>query len=309
MSETTKPAAPRKSEQTTTPIDPVDLPEVIAVDPAPRGGPDQHPAITQEHPEDATAPGLEENGYEQSGTSPPSLSPLEETRRAINLLFEPGQVVEVRIPNRGRTTASGYFNDPDRLAKAIQKYDGKAEGIYYTLNPVNTALLARANNRIKEYLKSTTSDTDIICRRWLLVDVDPNRPAGISSTDEEKEKAEAVACAIEAYLHDHLKWPAPVRTDSGNGYHLLYRIDLLNDSESKTLVEGCLRVLAGRFSTPDVCVDTSVGNAARIVKAYGTLARKGDNMAISGLRMVCSHSGGQAVQAPFSPDLVVTSSG
>ena len=51
MSETTKPAAPRKSEQTTAPIDPVDLPEVIAVDPAPRGGPDRHPAITQEHPQ------------------------------------------------------------------------------------------------------------------------------------------------------------------------------------------------------------------------------------------------------------------
>jgi hypothetical protein len=63
--------------------------------------------------------------------------------------------------------------------------------------------------------------------------------------------------------------------DSGNGYHLLYRIDLLNDPAATTLVKNGLVTLAQRFDNQLVKVDESVYNAARIVKAYGSLAAKG----------------------------------
>lgn len=67
--------------------------------------------------------------------------------------------------------------------------------------------------------------------------------------------------------------------DSGNGYHLLYRIDLPNDEESAALLRSCLEALAARFDTPAVKIDKSVYNASRIIKAYGSLAAKGDNTA------------------------------
>jgi hypothetical protein len=38
-------------------------------------------------------------------------------------------------------------------------------------------------------------------------------------------------------------WPAPLLSDSGNGAHLLYPIDLPNDPESSELVKLCLRAL------------------------------------------------------------------
>src|SRR5262245_41685204 len=102
---------------------------------------------------------------------------FEEVIRTLNLLFSPEDVVELRVLNTRRHTVSGYFNDLERLATAALEWDGAAPAVYVTINPVNPSLLARANNRVIEYAKNTTSDPDILCRRWLLIDVDPARPA------------------------------------------------------------------------------------------------------------------------------------
>jgi len=198
--------------------------------------------------------------------------------QCLQALLPPDQVVEVRILGiQGRKrTDSGYFNNVSALAKAVVAYDGKAEGIYFTLNPVNPALIARANNRIREYADHTTSDADIVKRVLLPIDFDAVRPAGISSTDAEHEAAihRAVVCA--AWLA-HQGWPEPVLADSGNGAHLLYAVDLPNDSRSTDLVKHSLETLAFLFGDGAVSIDTSVGNASRIFKLYGTLACKGDN--------------------------------
>jgi hypothetical protein len=63
--------------------------------------------------------------------------------------------------------------------------------------------------------------------------------------------------------------------DSGNGFHLLYRIDLPADDGE--LVKRCLKALAHQFDTDAVKIDTSVFNPSRIVKLYGTMSRKGDS--------------------------------
>ena len=65
--------------------------------------------------------------------------------------------------------------------------------------------------------------------------------------------------------------------DSGNGAHLLYRVDLPNDRASLDLVKGVLEALSFRFSDERVSVDITTANAARIWKLYGTTARKGDS--------------------------------
>src|SRR5205085_7089079 len=73
-----------------------------------------------------------------------------------------------------------------------------------------------------------------------------------------------------------LGWPMPILADSGNGFHLLYRVDLPADDNG--LVKAVLEALGDRFDTPAVTVDRKVFNPARIVKLYGTLARKGDHI-------------------------------
>ena len=92
------------------------------------------------------------------------------------------------------------------------------------------------------------------------------------NTDLALTKADEVARWITG-----LGFPEPVRADSGNGAHLLYRIDLPNDDAALALVKGCLTTLDALFSDERVNVDTANFNAARIWKLYGTISRKGDS--------------------------------
>jgi biotin operon repressor len=193
--------------------------------------------------------------------------------RFVSVLWRPGDVHEVRIPTPGRTD-SGYFDDPDALVAAVAAVDGR-HNVYVTVNPVDPALLARAANRIRARVRTTTSDTNITERRWLPIDIDPQRPSDISASEAEREAALEVTRRVWTYLRG-LGWPEPVTAMSGNGYWLLYPVDLPNDVESKRLVDGVLAHLADRFDTPKVSIDTSVSNAARIVALIGTLKVKGD---------------------------------
>ena len=204
----------------------------------------------------------------------------EEIRLAVGVLAPTEGVVEVRALADG-VTHSGYFDDHEALARAVEALDAdpSVAGIYVTLNTVNPALLARRANRIKLRLSrkdATTADADILRRRWLPVDIDPVRPSGVSSTDAEHDAALAAAERIATYLTEQ-GFPVPVRADSGNGAHLLYRIDLANDAEATALIKGCLATLDALFSNEAVTVDTANHNAARIWKLYGTMSRKGDS--------------------------------
>ncbi len=201
---------------------------------------------------------------------------LKEIRKALRVLFEPDHVVEIRGLS-GRKTVSGYFDDHDALAREAHRLNARGFQVYVTLNEVNPDLLARAANRVKEGPKSTTSDNDILRFRWLPLDFDPVRPSDVSSTKEEKKVAELRAREVRDYLRQQ-GWPDPVVGDSGNGFHLLYDIDLPNTQESRDLVKGVLESLAFRFDDEQVKLDTSVHNPARIWKLYGTTARKGDSV-------------------------------
>ena len=199
-------------------------------------------------------------------------------QQTATTLFRPDMVVEIRILNTPRNgTVSGYFNALQPFVQASSQWSGKAPAVYATLNPCNPALLARAANRLKERVKTTTSDSDIIRRYWLPLDFDPVRPADISSTDAEHDAALQRAKACATWLCSR-GWPAPVTADSGNGGHDLYVIDLPNDEASKVLLQRCLEALALYFSDSEVKLDVGVYNAGRIWKVYGTLACKGDDL-------------------------------
>jgi hypothetical protein len=85
-------------------------------------------------------------------------------------------------------------------------------------------------------------------------------------------------------------WPEPVQCDSGNGWRLLYAIDLPADDGG--LVKGVLHALAGRFDDAHLTIDPRVFNPARITKLYGAKACKGDD------RPDRPHRWSRVVQAP-----------
>ena len=202
----------------------------------------------------------------------------EDIRSTLSLLFPEDAVVELRALGDG--VHSGYFSDFDLLATRAKTLDSLSpvRGVYVTLNEVNPALFSRCANRVRRCSRgdATTADADIMRRRWLPIDFDPVRPAGVSSTADEHAAALLRAEEVRVWLATR-GFPAPILADSGNGAHLLYRIDLANDSESLRLIQGCLSVLDALFSDDAVHCDTANSNAARIWKLYGTMACKGDD--------------------------------
>ncbi|WP_421907992.1 hypothetical protein [Methanolacinia petrolearia] len=227
----------------------------------------------------------------------------EEIEKNLSLLFPGGGVVELRAIS-DYNIHSGYFDDYDTLAEKAGSITRLSDvsGVYVILNQVNPALLSRRANRIKMKLgrkDATTADADIIRRRWLPIDLDPVRPSGVSSTDEEHVAAITKAKKIARFLQT-LGFPRPILADSGNGAHILYAVDLPNDEDSTALVKDCLTTLDALFSDNTVTVDKANYNAARIWKLYGTISRKGDDTPDRPHRMA------RIIDAPDDTETVAT---
>jgi len=175
---------------------------------------------------------------------------------------------------------SGYFDNAEDFARAAAVLDDAgAKGVYYTVNPVNPALIARSANRLK-VPKSTSQDPDTTVIRWLPIDLDPKRPSDISASDAEVALARDMARAITTWMEGELGFARAIRGFSGNGYHLLYRLpDLPNDAATHALIVDAVAAIAARFPGDQVDIDLKVVNPARIWKLYGTTGRKGDSTA------------------------------
>lgn len=185
----------------------------------------------------------------------------------LQKLVEPNSTIEIRVLYDRRSPVIRHYSSDDLLAMASEsiKLSEDAKGVYFLMNPLPA-----------EWGGSPATDKDILRRRWLLIDCDPSREGTVSSTDDEKDAARAKMVEVETYLSG-LGWPVPLIADSGNGSHLLYRIDL--PGEDRGLVHRVLKELARRFNDEDVSIDTKVANASRICKLYGTRAAKGEHTA------------------------------
>jgi len=207
---------------------------------------------------------------------------IDQIKRSLSVLFEPGDTVEMRCV--GDRTINGFYRDHDKLEEDACQLNGKGfnspQNVYVCLIPVHPELYARRADQFGYARKGAgVRDQDIVCRRWLLVDVDPVRPAGVSATDEQKRAAIDLAKQVFAWLQDQLGGGCIVCADSGNGAHMLIRLgDLTADDESHWVCERLLQRLAERFSDNQAKVDTTTHNAARICTLYGTVKRKGSDI-------------------------------
>ena len=211
----------------------------------------------------------------------PSGAPFLDIKRTLDWLHpDPGTVFEIRVLIKGKRVRSGYFDDRDEALRVISREDTGAatKGIFVTVNPCKPSLLARCRNRLEiAEAGAATSDRDIAHRYNLLIDCDPVRPDGISSTADEHAAASDLLSDIRDWLRSEFGITGVMIGDSGNGWHLILAIDLPNDNQSRELCRRTLLALNFLFSNERVKVDVAVFNAARISKLYGTMVRKGDN--------------------------------
>ena len=169
-------------------------------------------------------------------------------------------------------TLSGFFDNSADIQKAVEPYlnDEETHAIYITLQACDPRLFARAANKLIQ-AKSTTKDNDIINWHVFPIDIDPNRPEGISTTDQEVLDARKVASEIQYWL---LKYNIPsYLAMSGNGWHVLvYLVPEVKTEENTVLIKELGDRIDNRWDT-----DVKVYNPARLLKLYGTVARKGSD--------------------------------
>lgn len=135
----------------------------------------------------------------------------------------------------------------------------------------------------------TVKESNVSRVRWLLVDIDPDRPTDTSSTNRQMLEAFKMAetiykgiykAAEDIWHKDKLKlyFPEPLVAESGNGYHLLYPVDDLPEGFS-VVAKTFLNTLAEKFNDTEnnINVDISVFDLPRICKLYGTKAVKGSD--------------------------------
>lgn len=199
-------------------------------------------------------------------------------RQTIGLLKPNNELFEVRIIGKGnrKRIISGYFTDVDTLIKQFDTIDPRSTNMYITINKVNEACYSREQHDCFRQTDSTTHDHEIDSYEWLFIDLDPVRVTETSSTDSELEEARMIADKVYQYM-EGLGFKKPIRGMSGNGHHLLYKIDLLNTDDNKKLMERCLTNLASMFNNGKVKIDVVNHNQSRVCKLYGTLAQKGAN--------------------------------
>ena len=205
-------------------------------------------------------------------------------RETLEVLLDPADVVELRVlypaGDGGKKPVVSRLYDQAHWANLVEDAERcnlAGAQCYVTLNPVQADWLRWDARR-------SAKDADITRRRWLLVDLDSARPAGTSATEAMVEAAHRLGVRICGAMQER-GWPRPVVADSGNGIHLLWRIDLPNDDESRALVQSVLNGLSISFDTAAVTVDQTVHNASRITKLYGSVAGKGEHTAETPHRM------------------------
>jgi len=217
-----------------------------------------------------------------------------------DVFVKPGEVVEVRILKAyGKSSAwgqdyakgvvSGYFDNHAAFCDAVKSADSaNHSGIYFTLQVIDPRLIGRAFNRLKP-ADVTTSDQNVLKYRWLPIDLDPVRPAGISSSDSELRTTLVMRNHVSEYVMKEYKFPAPIKAMSGNGGHLLFRLPDFSIEEGENFICNALDKLSKKFNTDKATIDTKVSNPARIWKLYGTITRKGDPVPANGNREARPH--------------------
>ena len=163
------------------------------------------------------------------------------------------------------------YKSADDLCLAFEqealKLNGQGYNIYVVMNPIKDS-----------FVGASVRDKDIEYRDLLLIDIDRVKTKN-PANEEELEAAKFLAEQVLTYLKEG-GWDDPVVVMSGNGYHLYYILDNVeNTVETRDAIQDFLKSLAAAFDTEVVKIDTSVFNASRITKVVGTIVRKGKDSA------------------------------
>lgn len=190
-------------------------------------------------------------------------------------IFRPNnQLTEIRLISNDGKIASGYFTDPKTLIEAVKPY-AKDYSVYFTINPINPDCYGRPQkDKIVIRAKNTTTDSEIIARDYVLLDLDSKRATGVNATEEQLNLAKQKANVVYKFLIDN-GFYEPVVICSGSGVHIYIRCALLPTEENNQIIKRFTQAMSMLFSDNNVDIDEKVFNLGRISRVCGYYNRKG----------------------------------
>jgi hypothetical protein len=190
-------------------------------------------------------------------------------------LLNPGCLTEIRF--LGPRKWSLFSANSELIAATLQRAEVAGFNAYQTLNPLADGTPER-RGAVRDVLfcaqkGQLTANTDVARRKFLLLDSDSVKPTGAAATEAQRSAAHAHSATLEEAFSAE-GWPRPIVSDSGNGAHRLYKLDLPNDREADFLISNLLHVTARKFDTDAVKLDKTVSNAGRVTRLYGSRNHK-----------------------------------
>ena len=237
-------------------------------------------------------------------STPENFERISNLRKFASRLFKDGELIEYRAKCADGGMRGFYFTDLQRFAEVVANLDSTERALvsYTCINPLKGRLIRErglivnpTDEQVNQIIASppgkTASNDDIDILRWIFIDVDTVRAPHLEatdkaafdkiqhecSTDEEKAASKAVALKVLAYLRQEKGWPQGIICDSGNGWHLLFRMNLQNTSTNYQNHGDVLKALKAKFDCSVANIDSTVYNPARLTRAYGSTTRKGTN--------------------------------
>lgn len=199
-----------------------------------------------------------------------------EFRKTIDILHPNGEIFELRVIG-GKQLMSGYFTSAEKAWEYVRQYPN--ETFYIIFNKIDDGCMSRLQggqllaSNFNQKL-STTTDKDIVRRKWVFIDIDTKKPTAVSATDEEKTKALKTTRTVFKFLRN-MGFEEPIIFDSGNGYGMYLSVDLPIDNDTTAIIKKFVETIALLFDDENCDIDTSVFNLSRLSKCVPTIAKKG----------------------------------
>jgi hypothetical protein len=204
---------------------------------------------------------------------------------AVRLLVGPESLTEVRVLLQSaddRICRNQYYlgAQAEDVARDVHPLDQLSNciGIYLIPNPIDPKLIDRNTKWRKPFITKipSSNQSNMLSRRWILVDCDSIRPGECSATEAERVAAFDLAENVTASL-SVFGFGNPIKADSGNGCHLIYPVEMPPDQPTSQLIKEFLGQLTNRCKVTGAKVDPVTWDSQRMVRLYGTKSRKGES--------------------------------
>ena len=192
---------------------------------------------------------------------------ISETGRTLDVLRDYG-IQKINLRFLGKQTTKNLVSQIECFDVAPHVSDDTKYAYYTTFNMISDDC---------DLGKQAIKDSDVTAYRFMLIDIDPERPSGTCATEIEKQSAVTLADEILDWFvtNEVCGKDRVIIADSGNGIHFLVPLNFLPADTTKSKVKKILGLLDKKFSNQQAKIDVTVYNPSRITRLYGTLNCKG----------------------------------